>query len=131
VQGLAIRVARAINRVLGRRGRVWDGRYHAHALRNPREVRNALVYILQNFRRHFRRAAGFDPYSSARWFTGWRSITAMPLNGAPVVAAGTWLASVGWRRLGLLGPNEAPRFRAPRARGRMTRASLCPQPQPI
>lgn len=46
VQGLAIRVARAINRVLQRRGRVWDARYHAHVLRTPREVRNAFVYVL-------------------------------------------------------------------------------------
>ena len=131
VQGLAIRVARTINRVLGRRGGVWDGRYHAHALRSPREVRNALVYVLQNFRKHLRRAAGFDPYSSARWFTGWRKMTAVPLNGAPVVAAGTWLASVGWRRRGLLDPNEAPRLRAARAREQTTRASLCPRLQPI
>ena len=44
VQGLAIRLARAINHVLRRRGRVWDGRYHAHMLRTPREIRNALLY---------------------------------------------------------------------------------------
>jgi REP-associated tyrosine transposase len=29
VQGLTIRVAKAINRTLGRRGSVWDDRYHA------------------------------------------------------------------------------------------------------
>ena len=50
IQGLAIRVAKAINRRLGRDGHVWDGRYHARVLRSPREVRNALVYILQNWR---------------------------------------------------------------------------------
>jgi hypothetical protein len=124
-------VARAINRVVGRHGRVWDGRYHAHTLRAPREVRNALVYVLQNFRKHLRNATGFDPYSSAKWFTGWRKIRAVPLSGAPVVAASTWLASVGWRRHGLLGPNEAPRLRLSRAPRQMTRASPCPQLQPI
>ena len=66
VQGVAIRVARAINRVLCRRGRVWDGRYHAHILRSQREVRNALVYVLSNFKKHLRGAFGLDPRSLAR-----------------------------------------------------------------
>jgi hypothetical protein len=35
VQGLAIRMARAINRALQRRGSVWDGRYHARMLKTP------------------------------------------------------------------------------------------------
>jgi hypothetical protein len=72
VRGLAIRVAKAVNRALGRRGRVWADRYHAHLLRTPREVRNALVYVLNNFRKHVRGARGLDPRSSARWFDGWR-----------------------------------------------------------
>jgi len=46
VQGLSIRLAKAINRVLGRRGRVWADRFHARALRTPREVRNGLVYVI-------------------------------------------------------------------------------------
>jgi REP-associated tyrosine transposase len=111
VQGLAIRVARAINRVLRRHGRVWDGRYHAHILRTPREVRNALVYVLNNFKKHLRGALGLDPRSSARWFQGWRGFVAVPLATAPVVAPRTWLASVGWRCHGLLDPREAPRRR--------------------
>src|SRR5437660_8667867 len=40
VGGLAIRVARAVNRALGRRGRVWDERYHARALTTPRAMRH-------------------------------------------------------------------------------------------
>ena len=50
--GLAIRLARAINRALGRRGAVWGDRYHVRALRTPREVRHALIYVLMNFRKH-------------------------------------------------------------------------------
>src|SRR5438876_2768087 len=46
MQGLGIRLAKAINRRLGRRGRVWAERYHGRALRTPREVRNGLVYVL-------------------------------------------------------------------------------------
>jgi putative transposase len=67
VRGLAIRVAKAVNRALGRAGRVWD-RYHSRMLRTPREVRNALVYVLDNFRKHIRGARGLDPCSSALWF---------------------------------------------------------------
>lgn len=70
VQGLAIRLARCINRVLARRGAVWADRYHRRDLATPREVRNALVYVLQNFRKHAAEARGLDPCSSAAWFTG-------------------------------------------------------------
>lgn len=39
VAALKIRVARAINRNLRRSGAVWAERYHARALRTPREMR--------------------------------------------------------------------------------------------
>jgi REP-associated tyrosine transposase len=41
MQGLAIKIARGVNRVTGRRGKLWRGRYHARILRAPREVRAA------------------------------------------------------------------------------------------
>jgi len=113
-QGLAIRCARAINRAVHRRGRVWQHRYHAHYLRSPREVRAAYVYVLLNFRKHLRAAPGIDPCSSGRWFDGW----ARPPppqhrhESRPVVSARTWLASRGWRRAG--GPidwSESPQNR--------------------
>src|SRR5436309_8300579 len=50
IAGLAIRIARAVNRALGRRGAVWSGRYHARAITTPRAVRHAIVYILFNRR---------------------------------------------------------------------------------
>jgi REP element-mobilizing transposase RayT len=109
VQGLAIRVARAVNRVLRRCGRVWAGRYHARMLATPREVRNALVYVLQNWRKHVPGADGLDPRSSASGFAGWMTALPRTLTVEPVVAARTWLASVGWRRHGLLGLRELPR----------------------
>ncbi len=109
LQGLAIRLARAVNRVLGRRGKVWADRYHARALRTPREVRLALVYVLQNFRKHFARARGVDPCSSAPWFTGWRTAPAILAGSSPVRPARTWLGSVGWKRYGPLEVSEGPR----------------------
>jgi hypothetical protein len=111
LQGLAIRVAKAINRVLGRVGAVWGDRYHARQLATPREVRNALVYVLQNFRKHMSRARGLDPRSSAAWFDGWRVGIRAPAGPAPVVPARTWLGRVGWRVHGLVGLEEAPRAR--------------------
>ena len=48
IQGLSIRIARGVNRAAGRRGKLSADRFHARALNTPREVRIALVYVLQN-----------------------------------------------------------------------------------
>ncbi|MBK7397534.1 MAG: hypothetical protein IPJ34_14885 [Myxococcales bacterium] len=112
-QGLAVRLARAINRALGRRGRVFDDRFHARALRTPREVRFALAYVLHNFKKHQLAAARLDPCSSAPWFDGFREVVggvvADVAARAPVHAPRTWLARVGWRRHGLVSIHERPR----------------------
>ncbi|HEY3359283.1 MAG TPA: transposase [Polyangia bacterium] len=114
MRGLVIRCARAINRALGRAGRVWADRYHVRALKTPREVRNVLVYVLQNWRKGVRGAQGLDPCSSALWFDGWkgpRPAWALPQPGEPppVRAARTWLLATAWRRHGLIGLTERPR----------------------
>lgn len=109
LQGLGIRVAKAINRTLDRHGTVWDDRYYARTLSTPREVRNALIYVLQNWRKHMRNARGLDARSSAAWFDGWRTATVRPDGRAPVARARTWLAREGWRRHGRIDVREAPR----------------------
>jgi hypothetical protein len=109
VQGLAIRVARAVNRILARRGRVWGDHYHARLLATAREVRNALVYVLNNFRKHVPRSRGFDPRSSARWFTGWTKAIPDAGGTSPVASPSTWLARIGWLRHGRIRIDEAPR----------------------
>ncbi len=111
-QGLAVRLAKAINRALRRRGTVWGDRYHARWLRTPREVRNALVYVLQNFRKHIAGARGLDPQSSAAWFDGWRISAPQPPGPAPVRSPRTWLARVGWLRHGRIDAREMPRTQA-------------------
>ncbi len=109
VRGLAIRLARAVNRSLGRCGPVWDGRYHAHPLETPREMRHALVYVLMNRHKHHDGDAPLDPCSSAAWFEGWRESVAPLYAPSPVARPRTWLAAVGWRRHGLIGFDERPR----------------------
>jgi REP-associated tyrosine transposase len=100
VHGLVIRCAKAINRALGRKGTVFPQRYHARALRTPRETRIALRYVLLNHRKHLRAAPGVDPRSSGPWFDGWKQPVAPPPEDCPVSTAHTWLASVGWQKAG-------------------------------
>jgi hypothetical protein len=108
--GLAVRLARAVNRARGRTGKVWGDRYHARALTTPREVRNALVYVLMNWKKHDRLALGLDPCSSGRWFEGWRGVLRVVFLGGtpPVAAARTWLLRAGWRRYGPLTDEDSP-----------------------
>jgi REP element-mobilizing transposase RayT len=115
MKSVGARLARAVNRVFRRRGPVLADRYHLRALKTPREVRNALAYVLLNARRHARKAGKrvgmtvrIDPASSGRWFDGWRG-GVEPARDPPVVAkARTWLLGQGWRRHGLLRLDEVP-----------------------
>src|SRR4029079_10623112 len=52
LKGLAIQMARRINRAAGTRGRVIAERYHARVLRHPRQVRNCISYVLHNHKHH-------------------------------------------------------------------------------
>jgi REP element-mobilizing transposase RayT len=108
MQGLLVRVAKALNRLWGRRGTVLADRYHARILRTPREVRQALVYVLQNARKHGARITGIDACSSGPWFGGWRDRVARAPS--PIAAARSWLLTRGWRRGGLISTSECPAF---------------------
>jgi len=90
MQGLTIRCARAINRALNRKGKVFVDRFRAHVLRARREVANAMRYVLENAEHH-REYTPRDPYTSQRWL--WR----VPDETAPVRPPRTWLLRVGWR----------------------------------
>jgi putative transposase len=67
MQGLGVRVARALNRVMGRHGSVLSERYHARILRTPTEVRHARRYLANNARRHYG-LLGPDPFASLTAF---------------------------------------------------------------
>src|SRR5262245_51333666 len=111
MNGLATRIARGLNRLWRRVGQVFVERYHALQLTTPRAVRNALVYTLQNARKHGAwRAFAPDVYSSAPFFDGWNCPVRKGANPRPglLERARTWLLSVGWRRHGLIDPLELP-----------------------
>ncbi len=117
VQGLAIRLARAVNRTMRRTGRVFADRYRSRLLTDPLDARNTLRYVLNNARRHVRRSTRnwtrwTDPCSSAPWFRHWsippniadfapdsrhRRLLAL---GSAAVPPRTWLLSWGWSRAG-------------------------------
>jgi putative transposase len=109
VRGLAIRLARAVNRALGVRGQVWGDRFHSRDLKTPRAVRNALVYVLMNAKKHGARlASGVDAFSSAPWFAGFAARSATSHEERPVALSRTWLGGLGWRRRGLVRFDERP-----------------------
>jgi len=110
VQGLKVRIARGLNKLWGRTGKVWSDRFHVRMLRKPKQVRNVLRYILENARKHGRRWIRKgeknrpDPFSSGMWFDGWANYVhdGFLALRAPVAKARSWLACAGWRLHGLL-----------------------------
>jgi putative transposase len=129
MQGLASGIARILNGILDRRGLpVWHGRYHREDLRSPRAVRNRIVYVLMNFRKHRVDDVGdtrrtLDPCSSAAWLDGWDSragpwvthlrswplVATIPRAEVPVRRPKFWLTWTGWKRRGLVLPTEEPK----------------------
>jgi hypothetical protein len=121
IQGLAVRLARRLNRQLGRRGTFFAERYHTRALRSPRQVRNALRYVLLNDHHHAARWGDVLPswpsyYSSGATFDGWRH-PLQPrahwqrehLAAAPATMPATvWLLTTGWRRHGPIWFDDPP-----------------------
>ena len=104
-----------------RRGSVFTDRYHARSLTTPREVRNCIAYVLNNWRHHGEHRAPpsnrwkIDPYSSALAFNGWkgreeRGGFKLPdgYNGLIVWFPKSWLLRIGWRRHGLVSIAEIP-----------------------
>jgi REP element-mobilizing transposase RayT len=117
LKGLGVRAAKALNRVMGRKGRVLADRYYARPLTTPLAVRIGLVYVFRNAAKH---AAQYgaplpvgwpDPCSSAAWFDGWREpegFAALRARAGPpcVAQARSWLLTAGWRRHGLIAAHE-------------------------
>jgi REP element-mobilizing transposase RayT len=101
--GLTVRISKNLNREWGRSGSVFADRYHSRVLHTPTEVRNVLLYVLNNIRHHIEGPlpGRLDPRSSAAVFDGWKEVEAYEIGpGDPVVAAHGWLLTKGWRRAG-------------------------------
>jgi REP element-mobilizing transposase RayT len=97
VRALSIRLARRLNGMMGRSGAVFMDRYHAHVLRTPAEVRNAVRYVLGNFESHAARRGEpkstkgwVDPFSSAA-VKAPREAQGMLFVEPATPAAATWL----------------------------------------
>ncbi len=122
MQGLSIRIAKRLNAHWRRHGTVLSDRYHSRALRTPREVRTALLYVLNNARKHAAHAGvrygsrWLDPYSSAGSFDGWAGVgRADHTKGGPRASSPPpgWLLRVGWQRHGLLPIAAVPSAASP------------------
>jgi len=98
---LEIRMAKRLNKVMGRSGQVFPDRYHAHILKTPTEVAHALAYVRGNYAVHAARRGEVlppslvDRFSSAALVDGaWAGETGAPLVAVPR----TWLLIEGWRK---------------------------------
>jgi len=90
MQGLSIRIAKTLNRMMNRRGRVFDDHYDARLLRSPTQLVRAIAYVLRNHEHHYG-AEGVDPFSSLSLAAEARRIRL----SLPV----TWLLRAGWRKV--------------------------------
>ena len=119
MKSIASRFAKAVNRAFLRRGQVIAGRYHVQLLRSPRQVRNALRYVLLNIRKHFKQRHGhappmkIDAASSGSQFDGWRPTpetrrARVAQEEVGVARAAGWLLRTGWRRHGLIDLSAVP-----------------------
>jgi REP element-mobilizing transposase RayT len=112
MKGFLVACARRLNRIAGRRGRVFADRFHTRMLATPTAVRNALRYTLCNGRKHgeLSERVRLDPYSSAFALPDWQGETSIRFAEVTMQVAlpRTWLLREGWRRAGPISPWETP-----------------------
>ncbi len=110
MQGFQISAARHVNRACKRKGAVFADRYHAEQLTTPTQARNAIRYVVNNWRKHredvrgpFARLA-IDPFSSGASY--WKR----PALFEPLQMSGpsTWLLKIGVARMGPIAATEVP-----------------------
>lgn len=101
MQGLCIRIAKALNRLLGRKGGLFADHYHSRLLRSPTELCAAVRYVLGNAEHHFAERG-------ADWFS-----SASAEGAAARAEPHGWLLRIGWRRgrWPRCGPPDRTRYR--------------------
>jgi REP element-mobilizing transposase RayT len=104
IQGIALRIAKGLNRIMGRRGRVFAGRYFNRVLHTPREVRTVLAYVLNNARHHRLKKNvkrnWVDEFSSAHAFDGWTIEVQSRAQDPPPIVVGRSAIVKRWQRAG-------------------------------
>ena len=117
MRSLATTLAIAIKKICGLvcRGKVFKGRYHAHILKTPTEVKRALRYVIFNLAKHKSCGAIVDPYSSVHTLDRLHGLVTEdeyerikkdtgrrpPWHHAVAQAvskASTYLLAIGWRK---------------------------------
>ena len=100
-----------------RRGRVFCDRYHAVVITSPKQMRNTICYVLNNWRRHGQDQDAdsmfwsVDYFSSGATFAGWQEGAHTLPRGyepLPVQGAKSWLLSTGWRKAGSISMYARP-----------------------
>jgi putative transposase len=86
VQGLCVRLARALNQALKRGGRVFADHFHSRLLRSPTALVNAIRYVLGNAARHYG-DTGVDHFSSEN-----------EQNAEVLAEPSGWLLRKGWAK---------------------------------
>jgi REP element-mobilizing transposase RayT len=138
MKAFQVSAAKRLNAALGwktrRRGTVFADRYHAEYITSPRQARNALAYVLNNWRKHredrnvpARDGIAFehDWFSSGWMFAGWReraSLEFVPETPDGFEPLAIWfprssLLTTGWRRHGLISLFEVPSSKSKTRRG--------------
>ena len=116
MRGLLINAARALHVACGTQGRVFH-RFHSTGIKTKRYARNAIAYVLGNWRRHTKDFHNgrllpdiLDRYSSAISFDGWSRRFSIPADykPLPVSAPRTYLLRSGWAFEGPLDPYDVP-----------------------
>jgi REP element-mobilizing transposase RayT len=106
MRSLTIRLAKAVNKRLDRRGRVFGDRYHAESLGSPLQVKRALVYVLHNHKKHGY-TTHVDKLSSAPWFD-FAERSASRTDPPPTNEPTLWLLTIGWRMHGPISIHDRP-----------------------
>jgi REP element-mobilizing transposase RayT len=127
MKGFEVSLAKKINAVMSRKrgtkrtGQVFADRYHVRAITSVAGTRNALCYILNNWRHHPHGARGprlvdgkLDFFSSAILFPGWKEKTVPEVHvppdyeRPPVCSPQSWLLKESWKRARPISCFEVP-----------------------
>ncbi len=110
MKSFGARFAKAVLRASNQKGAAFAGRYHLHILKSPREVKNALKYVLLNQAQHLKVVEHIDGYSSGYFFSQWHKLIKVSSwiqtqlaeprarDFSHLSPAQSWLLREGWMR---------------------------------